>query len=94
MGFRPEYAKLRPQVPAPDLSAFINASMDVLKDEREPLRLHFERARDASGLAGLSTTCQLVPPAQNKFAKAELLQKFRNYKAHTTKIADLDVTVL
>jgi len=50
--FRPEYAKLRPQVAAPDLSAFINGSVDVLKDEREPLRLHFERARD--GLAGLN----------------------------------------
>jgi len=47
--FRPEYARLRPQVAAPDLSAFASASVDVLKDEREPLRLHFERARD--GLA-------------------------------------------
>lgn len=50
--FRPEYAKLRPQVAAPDLSAFVDASVDVLKDEREPLRLHFEQARD--GLAGLN----------------------------------------
>ncbi len=44
--FRPEYAKLCPQVAAPDLSAFARASVDVLKDEQEPLRLHFERARD------------------------------------------------
>ncbi|KAI0285229.1 Mak10 subunit, NatC N-terminal acetyltransferase-domain-containing protein [Russula brevipes] len=44
--FRPEYARLRPQVAAPDLSAFASASADVLKDEQEPLRLHFERARD------------------------------------------------
>ncbi|KAF8461150.1 Mak10 subunit, NatC N-terminal acetyltransferase-domain-containing protein [Russula ochroleuca] len=50
--FRPEYARLRPQVAAPDLLAFASASADVLKDEQEPLRLHFERARD--GLAGLS----------------------------------------
>jgi hypothetical protein len=38
-------------VAAPDLSAFASASADVLKDDQEPLRLHFERARD--GLAGL-----------------------------------------
>ena len=50
--FRPEYAKLRPQVAAPDLSAFASASADVLKDEQDPLRLYFERARD--GLAGLN----------------------------------------
>lgn len=50
--FRPEYAKLRPQVAAPDLSAFASASMEVLKDKQEPLRLHFERARD--GLAELN----------------------------------------
>jgi len=50
--FRPEYAKLRPQVAAPDLSAFASASVDVLKDEQEPLRLHFERAR--GGLAELN----------------------------------------
>lgn len=49
--FRPEYAKLRPQVAAPDLSAFASASEEALKDEQEPLRLHFERARD--GLAEL-----------------------------------------
>jgi len=47
--FRPEYARLRPQVAAPDLSAFASASVDVLKDKQEPLRLYFERARD--GLA-------------------------------------------
>jgi len=45
--FRPEYERLRPQVAAPDLSAFANASMEVLKDKQEPLQLHFERARDA-----------------------------------------------
>ena len=50
--FRPEYARLRPQVAAPDLSAFASASAEVLKDEQEPLRLHFERARD--GLAKLN----------------------------------------
>ena len=50
--FRPEYARLRPQVAAPDLSAFASASAEVLKDEQEPLRLHFERARD--GLAELN----------------------------------------
>ena len=50
--FRPEYAKLRSQVAAPDLSAFASASAEVLKDEQEPLRLHFERARD--GLAELN----------------------------------------
>ncbi|KAI0255335.1 hypothetical protein BJV78DRAFT_1151738 [Lactifluus subvellereus] len=44
--FPPEYAKLRPQVAALDLSAYVSASVDVLKDEREPLRLHFERPRD------------------------------------------------
>ncbi len=49
--FRPEYKKLRPQVGIPDLSAFASASVEILKDEREPLRLHFERARD--GLAKL-----------------------------------------
>jgi hypothetical protein len=50
--FRLEYERLRSQVVAPDLSAFANASMEVLKDEQEPLRLHFERARD--GLADLN----------------------------------------
>jgi len=50
--FRPEYSRLRPQVAAPDLSAFASASAEVLKDEQEPLRLHFERARD--GLAELN----------------------------------------
>ncbi|KAI0282481.1 Mak10 subunit, NatC N-terminal acetyltransferase-domain-containing protein [Russula aff. rugulosa BPL654] len=58
--FRPEYVRLRPQVAAPDLSAFASASAEVLKDEQEPLRLHFERARDGlvelnslpAGLAG------------------------------------------
>jgi len=49
--FRPEYERLRPQVAPPDLSAFVDASMEVLKDKQEPLRLHFERARD--GLAEL-----------------------------------------
>jgi len=49
-----EYERLRPQVAAPDLSAFANASMEVLKDEQEPLRLHFERARDQ--LADLNGT--------------------------------------
>ncbi|KAI9508819.1 Mak10 subunit, NatC N-terminal acetyltransferase-domain-containing protein [Russula earlei] len=43
--------RLRPQVAAPDLSAFASASVDALKHTREPLRLHFERARD--GLAEL-----------------------------------------
>jgi hypothetical protein len=52
--FRPEYEGLSPQVAAPDLSAFADASMEVLKDKREPLRVHFERARD--GLAGLSNS--------------------------------------
>src|SRR5258708_13942010 len=47
--FRPEYSRLRPQAAAPDFTAFANASVDVLKDQREPLRVHFERARD--GLA-------------------------------------------
>src|SRR6266852_9907571 len=51
--FRPEYARLRPQVAAPDLSAFARASAEVLKDEQEPLRVHFERARD--GLAELNS---------------------------------------
>jgi hypothetical protein len=50
--FRPEYARLRPQVAVPDLTAFASASEDILKNEREPLRMHFERARD--GLAGLN----------------------------------------
>ncbi|KAF8496741.1 hypothetical protein F5888DRAFT_1803923 [Russula emetica] len=50
--FRPEYARLCPQVVAPDLSAFASASAEVLKEEQEPLRLHFKRARD--GLAELS----------------------------------------
>ena len=50
--FRPEYGRLRPQVAAPDLSAFASAAAEVLKDEQEPLRLHFERARD--GLAELN----------------------------------------
>ncbi|KAI0255339.1 hypothetical protein BJV78DRAFT_1279511 [Lactifluus subvellereus] len=40
--FPPEYAKLRLQVAALDLSAFVSASVDVLKDEQEPLQLHFE----------------------------------------------------
>ncbi|SRR6266851_101932 len=44
--FRPEYEGLRPQVAAPDLSAFANAAMAALKDKQEPLRIHFERARD------------------------------------------------
>jgi N-alpha-acetyltransferase 35, NatC auxiliary subunit len=44
--FRLEYERLRSQVAAPDLTAFANASMEVLKDEQEPLRPHFERARD------------------------------------------------
>ena len=50
--FRPEYARLRPQVAAPDLSAFASASAEVLEDEKKPVRLHFERARD--GLAELN----------------------------------------
>ncbi|KAF8258994.1 Mak10 subunit, NatC N-terminal acetyltransferase-domain-containing protein [Lactarius quietus] len=49
--FRPEYKKLRPQVVIPDLSSFASASVEILKREQEPLRLHFERARD--GLAKL-----------------------------------------
>jgi hypothetical protein len=49
--FRPEYERLCPQVAAPNLSEFANAAMEVLKDKREPLRFHFERARD--GLANL-----------------------------------------
>ncbi len=49
--FRLEYEKLRPQVAIPDLSSFASASVEILKDKREPLRLHFERARD--GLAKL-----------------------------------------
>ncbi|KAI9433909.1 Mak10 subunit, NatC N-terminal acetyltransferase-domain-containing protein [Lactarius indigo] len=49
--FRPEYKTLRPQVAIPDLSSFASASVEVLRDKREPLRLHFERARD--GLAKL-----------------------------------------
>ena len=52
--FRPEYARLRPQVAVPDLTAFASASEDVLKNEQEPLRIHFERARD--GLAGLNVS--------------------------------------
>ncbi len=52
--FRPEYSRLRPQVAAPDFTAFANASVDVLKDEREPLRVHFERARD--GLAEVNSS--------------------------------------
>ncbi|KAF8496739.1 hypothetical protein F5888DRAFT_1803921 [Russula emetica] len=39
--FRPEYARLRPQVAAPDLSAFASTSAEVLREEQEPLRLHF-----------------------------------------------------
>lgn len=49
--FRPEYERLRPQVAIPDLSSFASASVEILKHEREPVRLHFERARD--GLAKL-----------------------------------------
>ena len=49
--FRPEYKKLRPQMAIPDLSSFASASVEILKHEQEPLRLHFERARD--GLAKL-----------------------------------------
>ena len=49
--FRPEYKKLRPQTAIPDLSSFASASAETLKYEQEPLRLHFERARD--GLAKL-----------------------------------------
>jgi hypothetical protein len=49
--FRPEYEKLRPQVAIPDLSSFASASVEILKHKREPVRLHFERARD--GLAKL-----------------------------------------
>ncbi|KAH9057687.1 Mak10-domain-containing protein [Lactarius vividus] len=49
--FRPEYKKLRPQIAIPDLSSFASASVEILKDKRQPLRLHFERARD--GLAKL-----------------------------------------
>lgn len=52
--FRPEYARLSPQVAVPDLTAFASASEDVLKNEQEPLRIHFERARD--GLAGLNVS--------------------------------------
>jgi len=44
--FRPEYEGLRTQVAAPDLSAFADAAMVALKDKQEPLRIHFERARD------------------------------------------------
>jgi hypothetical protein len=43
----PNSRRLRPQVAAPDHSAFANASMEILKDKQEPLQLHFERARDA-----------------------------------------------
>ncbi|KAH9033987.1 Mak10-domain-containing protein [Lactarius deliciosus] len=49
--FRPEYKNLRPQVAIPDLSSFASASVEILKDKRQPVRLHFERARD--GLAKL-----------------------------------------
>ena len=49
--FRPEYKQLRPQVAIPDLSSFASASVEILNHEQEPLRLHFERARD--GLAKL-----------------------------------------
>ena len=49
--FRPEYEKLRPQVAIPDLSSFASASVEILKHKREPVQLHFERARD--GLARL-----------------------------------------
>lgn len=49
--FRPEYKRLRPQVTIPDLSSFASASVEILKNKREPLRLHFEEARD--GLAKL-----------------------------------------
>ncbi|KAI9451627.1 Mak10-domain-containing protein [Lactarius psammicola] len=53
--FRPEYKKLRPQVAIPDLSSFANASVEILKDKREPLRQHFEQARDGlTKLDGLS----------------------------------------
>jgi hypothetical protein len=45
--FRPEYERLRSQVSIPDLSAFAKASAEILKDKQEPLRFHFERARDA-----------------------------------------------
>jgi len=38
--------RLRTQVAAPDLSAFADAAMVALKDKQEPLRIHFERARD------------------------------------------------
>lgn len=52
--FRPEYEKLRPQVAMPDLSSFASASVEILKHKREPVQLHFERARD--GLAKLDGT--------------------------------------
>ena len=52
--FRPEYERLRPQVAPLDLSAFADASMEVLKDKQVPLRLHFGQARD--GLAELNSS--------------------------------------
>ena len=52
MGVSPRTRELRPLMAVPDLLAFANALVVLLKDGQEPLWLHFDRARD--GMAELN----------------------------------------